>query len=250
MSKNSHKRIRIIVIILILLAAAGGVVFAIHTQRLRINPLFITKTDTVGADIARYQGNVDMAALKQEGIAFVYIKASEGRDHVDIRFQENWEHAKEAELPAGAYHFFSFSSSGREQALHYIDTVGDIRGQLIPAVDVEFFGKSKEDAPKSDDVRRELTDYLDTIEEAYGVRPMIYTRPEFYRDYLRDGFEDCRLWISSLHYPVFLTFRGSWTVWQYSDHGELSGISEGVPYADLNVLHKGTSLEELTVKEE
>jgi lysozyme len=44
-----------------------------------------------GIDISRWQGEIDWAAVKGAGTRFVYMKATEGGDHVDPAFQRNWE---------------------------------------------------------------------------------------------------------------------------------------------------------------
>src|SRR3712207_6159580 len=48
-----------------------------------------------GVDISKWQGKVDWAALRQAGTKFAFIKATEGGDHVDNRFLENWYGAKD-----------------------------------------------------------------------------------------------------------------------------------------------------------
>ena len=108
-------------------AAAGLLIllfFAVKTKKLRINTWIVSDRDTIGVDLSEYQADVDMPGLKEQGIEFVYMKATEGSGHVDSRFAQNWENARECGLPAGAYHFFSFDSAGEMQAQNYINTVG------------------------------------------------------------------------------------------------------------------------------
>ena len=121
--------------------------FLVKTKRLQINRWVISRQDVVGADISEYQADVDMEKLKEQGISFIYIKATEGSGHVDSRFAQNWESAEESGIPAGAYHFFSFDSPGGKQAENYISTVGELEGKLIPAVDVEYYGDKKSNPP-------------------------------------------------------------------------------------------------------
>ena len=92
----------------IVLAAAAGLLillfFAVKTKKLQINRWIVSDRDVIGADISEYQADVDMSALMEQGIDFIYIKATEGSGHVDSRFDDNWENAQECGLPAGAYH--------------------------------------------------------------------------------------------------------------------------------------------------
>ena len=111
----------------IVLGAAAGLLlllyFAVKTKKLQINRWIVSDRDVIGADISEYQADVDMPVLMEQGIEFVYIKATEGSGHVDSRFADNWENAVECGLPAGAYHFFSFDSPGQMQADNYMQSM-------------------------------------------------------------------------------------------------------------------------------
>ena len=72
-----------------------------------------------GVDISKWQGKVDWAALRQAGTQFAFIKATEGGDHVDNRFIENWYGAKQAGVPRGAYHFVYWCRPAHEQAMWF-----------------------------------------------------------------------------------------------------------------------------------
>ncbi|WP_414707009.1 GH25 family lysozyme, partial [Rhizobium sp. UBA1881] len=60
-----------------------------------------------GIDISHHQGAIDWSALAaQPNVRFAIMKATEGGDHRDTRFAENWQAAKNAGIVRGAYHFF------------------------------------------------------------------------------------------------------------------------------------------------
>ncbi|MDP1556314.1 MAG: GH25 family lysozyme, partial [Hyphomonas sp.] len=46
-----------------------------------------------GIDLSHHNGPVDWARLGTEPLEFVYLKATEGTDHTDPQFQENWQAA-------------------------------------------------------------------------------------------------------------------------------------------------------------
>jgi len=218
-------------------------------KKIFINRWFVNEADsTIGVDVSSYQADIDMKRLKEQNIQFIYIKASEGSSTKDPRFAENWENAKEAELLSGAYHFFSYDSKGITQAENFIATVGsDLKGRLIPAVDVEYYGDKEQNPPAKEDVIRELRIYLERIEEEYGVKPLIYTRPDIYEKYLKGEFDEYKKWISSLYRPLNWVYEDDWYIWQYLDKGELKGYSGGERFIDLNVLNKEKKLEDLIV---
>ena len=175
-------------VLLVFLAAAAGLFaalfFAVKSKKLQINRWVVSPRDVIGVDISEYQADVDMEALAEQNISFIYMKATEGSSYTDSRFRENWENAEEAGIPAGAYHFFSFDSPGKLQAENYVSTVGSISGKLIPAVDVEYYGDKREDPPEPEEVAKELSAFLGALEEEYHVKPMIYCPREIYRKYI------------------------------------------------------------------
>ena len=234
----------------VLLVIAGLTIFILAKKKvIFINEWLVdTEKRTIGVDISAYQADVDMEKLKEQGIEFIFIKATEGTTHQDRRFAENWENAKNAGLPAGAYHFFSFSSQGKTQAENYIEMVGpDLSGRLLPVVDVELYGDWGKNPPAKEDVVRELTVFVETIEAQYGVKPMIYAPDNVWKRYIKGSFDDFMIWMSSVYTPIGLVYSGEWAVWQYSNRAVLEGYSGGEKYIDMNVLNRRTGLTELMV---
>ena len=245
------KLLKIVIIIAAVLLVIFLTVFILAKMKIVfINEWFVDKSNsTIGVDISSYQADVDMEKLKEQDIRFVYIKASEGSKLQDDKFASNWENALKAGLPSGAYHFFSFDSPGSTQAENFIKAVGDdIKGRLLPVVDVEYYGDKEKNPPEKEDVIRELTVFLNAVEDKYGVKPMIYTGAGIYEKYLSDLAPEYKFWISSLYTPLSWNYHGDWYIWQYLNRGRLEGCSGGEQYIDLNVLNKEKTLDELTVR--
>ena len=234
-------------ILFILVLTMNHFYFLIKSKQIFLNTLYISDSDIIGVDISSYQGDVDMEKLIEQDIHFVYIKATEGSNHVDSKFSQNWTNAQESGILSGAYHFFSYDSSGKKQAQNFIKTVGSMEGHLIPVVDVEYYGDKEENPPKKEDLRRELHAYLDILEDRYDVKPMIYTRIDLYNEYLKGEFDEYKKWMSSFYYPLKWAYRDEWYVWQYMDQGVLDGLSGGIPYIDLNVINKEKDLRSLII---
>ena len=195
------KMIMVTLAVLVIAAIVFVTVFVLAKQKvIFINKWFVDeKNSTVGVDVSAYQADIDMNVLKEQNVSFIYIKATEGSTGRDGRFAANWENAKNAGLLSGAYHFFSYESSGKTQAENFINTVGtDLKGRLLPTVDVEYYGDKEQDPPQKEDVVRELKLYPETLEEAYGVKLLIYTRVDIYEKYLKGEFEGYKKRISSL----------------------------------------------------
>lgn len=247
-ARSKRRGFRAALVILIIALVAAGLYILVRDKVIHVNELCISPGDTIGVDISWYQGDVNTDKLKAQGITFIYIKATEGASHIDHRFKENWLKAKQSGLPSGAYHFFSFESSGEEQATHFIEVVGDLQGNLIPVVDVEYYENMKLDPPAKEDLIIELHACLETLEAYYHVKPMIYCSRSVYKDYLAGEVADYPLWVRSVYLPAGVQGWEDWTMWQYSDTKQLEGYSGGEKYIDMNVLSKDTTLEDLTVK--
>lgn len=54
-------------------------------------------------------------------------------------------------------------------------------------------------------------------------------------------------WVRSIYYPVTFEAGANWVVWQYCDTAELEGYEGGERFIDLDVLKRGSSLQELMV---
>lgn len=185
--------------------------------------------EVTGVDVSSHQGRIDWPALAGSGVAFAYIKASEGSDHVDPAFAENWRDAWAAKAPRGAYHFFTLCQPGRVQARHFLRTV-DGPGELPPALDAEHMGPCRK-GPTADDPAAEIEAFLDEVERVTGERPIIYTTRRFHDAFLVGRLERERFWIRSLGTPPRFRTR-DWVIWQIDHAARRAGIEGPV---DLNV---------------
>ena len=220
--------------------------YAVRNRQININNFFVGG-QVLGVDVSSYQENVDFKKLKEQDVEFVYIKATEGSSHVDKSFAEKWEAAKDAGLPAGAYHYFSYASSGATQAENFIKTVGDLEGRLIPAVDMELTAEEVYNPPEKADVVRGLKSFLAIVEEKYGVKPLIYAQKDYWDKYLAEDFSTYPRWARNVFYPVYIDAGDDWVIWQYNDRGVLEGYS-GEKYIDLNIINSKFGLDALKAK--
>lgn len=188
--------------------------------------------EVFGVDVSSYQGEVDWAALAEQGVDFAFLKATEGSLLRDRQFAANWAGAAEAGVRAGAYHFLSYDSPGQTQADNFIAAVPVTEGALPPVVDIEFYGEYLDQPPDRAHVRSILDPLLERLEAHYGVKPILYVTYRSYDLYLKEGYEDYQFWFSS---PAVMPFWRPWTFWQYSHSAELEGYTGGERRIDLNV---------------
>lgn len=213
---------------------AGGTALILYLCGIWLPNFPDTKTYPVrGIDVSHHQGAIDWAEVAHDPVDFVYIKATEGGDWVDTRFQQNWQESGKAGIRRGAYHFFTLTTPGATQAQHFIATVPKETVALPPVVDLEFPGNSRS-RPDVETFRRELADFLQRLREHYGTEPVFYTTYDFYNYYLREITMD-RLWIPDWFFRPrrFAGFPADrWTFWQFSERGKVRGIRGSV---DQNV---------------
>jgi lysozyme len=193
--------------------------------------------NVIGVDVSNHQGDIDWPTLARTDVAFAYVKATEGGDFRDRRFQANWEGARKAGLPHGAYHYFTQCRSGAEQARNFMAAVPRERGALPPVLDVEHMGPCRS-GPQASNLVQEIATALNMLGEHYGRRPLLYTDVVFDAAYLWGHFTRETFWTRSILLPPW--FRtDQWLIWQYHSCGRRHGVTGPV---DLNVF-RGTRSE-------
>jgi len=187
-----------------------------------------------GIDVSRHQSVIDWQDVKEMQIknikiGFGFIKATEGIQNVDDQYKKNWAAAKKADIPRGAYHFFTPSRSGKAQAENFIETVKLDAGDLPPVLDIE-----QVNGTNIAKLQQGINDWLLMVEAHYHVKPIIYTNAFFYKTFLGEKFDGYPLWVA--HYLVNDTPRinRNWVFWQHNETGQVNGIDA---YVDFNVFN-------------
>lgn len=190
-----------------------------------------TKYPLTGIDVSHHQNKIEWYKVKDE-ISFVFVKATEGSDFIDNKFKSNVDSIKKYKIIYSAYHFFTFCSSGKNQAINFIHNFSVDSNSLSPVIDLEFLGKCNTTKSDSFDVKKEIKDFLDTIQKHYNKTPIIYTTYEFYNQYLINDFREYHYWIRDLFKEPSLPDNKEFILWQYSNCGKINGIDGNV---DMNV---------------
>ena len=188
-----------------------------------------------GVDVSRYQGVIDWAQLRTEGVSFAWIKSTEGGDHIDPEFETNWHAARQAGMRRGAYHFYYFCRTPEEQARWFIRNVPREAGSLPPVLDMEWNHASRncKRRPSGAEVRAEASRFLELIQAHYGRRPLIYTTVDFYRETGIGQLQGVDFWLRSVAgHPEDIYPGAHWVIWQYTGTGSVPGVKGNI---DLNV---------------
>jgi len=185
----------------------------------------------MGIDVSHHQGEIDWKEVARQGVRFAFVKATEGGDFKDPRFDENIQGAQKVNIPVGAYHFFTFCRSGFEQAKNFIETVPKEGLSMPPVVDLEFGGNCSV-VPTHDELVDELSKFVELLTGFYYVAPVFYVTTEFLEAYPIDKFQNIQLWIRNIYRQPEPYNKRNCTFWQYHSRGRLKGISG---FVDLNV---------------
>ncbi|GAF68328.1 unnamed protein product [marine sediment metagenome] len=192
-----------------------------------------------------WQGDIDWEAVKESGIEFVIIKATEGVTYVDPTFIANWDGAKEAGLLVSAYHMLWPQLSPTKQAEHFLNTMGEREADFPLALDVEL---NKTEG----NIGAVVEEVLLALEAKEGRKPIIYTAQSFWGRHVgwAPGWSAYALWVAD-YGAAAPAIPVGWEVydfWQHSNRGSVPGISGNV---DLNIFVRGTEgLNNLGRKEE
>lgn len=188
-----------------------------------------------GIDVSEFQGTIDWAAVDPATVRFAIVRATKGRSYVDPSYATNVAGATANGFVVGAYHRAkpdAASGDAVTEADLFIDVARNAAGDILPVLDVEDTGGLSVDRLQ-DWVRR----WLSRVRSRLGVRPMIYTGPNFWRSQLGDTGWFARhgypLWIAhwdvpSPDVPARDWAGNGWTSWQWTSTGALSGIAGDV----------------------
>jgi lysozyme len=190
-----------------------------------------------GIDVSKWQGEIDWPAVRAAGTRFAFIKATEGGDHEDERFRANWNGAKAAGIPVGAYHFVYWCRPAHEQAQWFVQHIPNDPEALPPVLDLEWNGHSRT-CPRK--VAREIALekarlMLRELEAHTGKVPIIYTDITFHKEVLEGEreFDRYPFWLRSVAArPEERYTDRPWAFWQYTTTGRIPGIKGDV---DRNV---------------
>lgn len=187
-----------------------------------------------GVDVSRHQGSIDWRAAQASGIAWAYVKLTEGIGYVDPAADSHLDGARAAGLVVGAYHFARPDTNSPEADGEHFGTELRARGlaqpgTLPPCLDME---------------RTAQVDYIDwsekfiaTVRAITGYQPMmVYASSSWWKNRYNNGlWLDEKTWAWVAHYgraPGDQSFRAERVVaHQYTDTGRIPGYDSNI---DLN----------------
>ncbi|MEU7473877.1 lysozyme [Streptomyces sp. NPDC044984] len=206
----------------------------------------LAPTDGVqGIDVSHWQGAINWTSVRNSGIQFAWMKATEGTTYKDPSFNTNYPAAHHAGVIRGAYHFaLPNASSGATQANYFASSGGGwSRDNLtLPGVlDIEHnpygamcYGLS------TTQMRGWINDFYTTYKSRTSRDVVIYTTASWWNTCTGNWtgmYGKSPLWVAhwtSAASPTIPSGFPTWTVWQYTSTGSVSGVSGNVDRDQFN----------------
>ena len=171
-------------------------------------------------------------------MAYVYLKASEGGDRIDEKFEHNIQLAHQYGLKVGAYHFFRPRTDLNKQLVNFMAQCRPKEQDLVPMIDIETKG-----GLSTEEFCDSLLKFIKLVETAYRQKPLLYTFTNFYNQNLIGKIDGYPLMVAQYtqREPVLADGR-DFTMWQYTGKGRINGING---YVDKSRFMRNHGLREI-----
>lgn len=175
-------------------------------------------------DISHHNGkSLNFNTAKADGIVGVIHKASQGTTGRDPMYKTNRKKVHDAGLLWGAYHFAT-GSDGVQQAINFLDAVGDPQGVLM-VLDLE----PNPTGPSMNLI--EAHAFVTHVHDQTGRWPGLYsghTIKELLGNNKDPLLANCWLWLAQYGPTAVVPANWpTWTMWQYTD-GAVGGDPKSV----------------------
>ncbi|WP_099205714.1 glycoside hydrolase family 25 protein [Scatolibacter rhodanostii] len=198
----------------------------------------------IGIDVSSHQQEIDWKKVKDSGIEFAIIRLgyrgmTEGGLFLDEFFHQNMEEALANDIPVGVY-FFSQATSAKEaeeEAEFVLKEITEYQVSYPVVFDWETV-ISQEETPRTHNLDME---HLASFAEAFckkveegGKTAAFYTNKHLgYSGFDLEHLKDYDMWYAE--YQPKPSFYYNFQIWQYTESGQVPGISTGV---DINLAFK------------
>lgn len=187
----------------------------------------------VGADVSHWQNEIDWSKAKDD-IDFAILNLGYGQDIAsqdDSQFRRNARECEKYGIPYGVYIYsYATTPEGAEgEADHVLRVIKDCNLSFPVYYDLE------------DKVQKELSpEELGAVAKAFcdkisaaGYEVGIYANTSWWTNKLTDPVFDNPSWYKWVaQYNTKCTYKGLYTMWQYTDSGSVRGIDGNV---DMNL---------------
>lgn len=190
----------------------------------------------LGIDVSHFNGRVNWKEVRESGVKFAFIKATEGAFFSDNYYERNFEEALCNNINVAPYHFVSPRSNAVSQAEFFCKKLLKNPDDMLltPVLDIEWDFKKGIDQWLNIN-NRERIDFIFAIitfiEDKIGRKPTIYTSKSFWDEKIhltdKHNISNYPLWINDYHKdiiePNLPRDWNKWTFWQFTEQFEIKG---------------------------
>lgn len=191
-----------------------------------------------GADLSKFNHNVNMKLAKQNGMDFVILKAGSGYSGEDPKFQQNYRNAKAAGLNVGAY-WYSYAvnvEEAKEEAVRYLKILG--KKQFEYPVYLDFEDPSQRRIPTK--TKTDMAIAFMSILEKNGYYTGLYSSGYWINNqFEKERLKDYDIWIAHWHVTSPNCFTPDYGMWQFTNKSKIKGVPDtGEGGVDMNYSYK------------
>ena len=203
-----------------------------------------------GIDVSEHQGRIDWNAVKASGIDFAILRVGFGAPswggRVDYQFNRNISECERLGIPYGVYIYsYAFDNQqAADEASMVIDCLSGHNPRLPVYYDLE--DKTIISDGRQSGIASRAQIFCNKISSA-GYKPGIYANLNWFNNILTDPVFKSGSWDHWIaQYNSQCHYTGSYSFWQYTSRGKVSGISGNV---DMNYAYVDVSLYYWQLKE-
>lgn len=194
----------------------------------------IATQSRVGVDVSEHQGAIDWSQVKDYGIQFAYIRVGyrttdDGTIYKDNYFDSNFRDARAAGLDVGVYFYSQATTTDEavEEADYVVSQLQNADLAYPIAFDLEpTDGATNRASNMTTDqytlVMKAFTDEVNRL----GYQATVYGNASDLANYDLSSLSTYALWVAS--YGSIPQTNFDFTMWQYSNSGNLPGINTSV----------------------
>lgn len=187
-----------------------------------------------GIDVSKWQGNIDWSRVKASGVDFAILRAGYGSvsSQKDVTFEDNYQNAKAAGIPVGAYHY-SYAkdvAGAKREAQTFLEWIKGKQFEYPVVFDIE-------ESATYNLGRNTVSEIIKTfcsIVEAAGYYVSVYTNKNWLDHVVSDEVKSkYDTWLAQ--WTSTPSYIGPYGMWQYTSSGVVDGISGRV---DMDIAYK------------
>ena len=207
-----------------------------HTNFKTIYNKYKNENTLIGLDISKWQGDVDYAKIKKEGVEFVMLKIGgqtkiNGEFSIDPKFYDNIEGALANDIKVGVY-FYSYATNveeAKKQADFIMQKLDNYDIDMPIAFDWENWSKYTRFHISFHTLNKVASAFIDRVEE-FGYDGVLYSSKYYLENIWYQ--EDYTNWLA--YYNDEFDKYQDYYMWQMCNNGKINGING---YVDIDIMY-------------